>query len=75
MTTVDEFVTLLHDEVGLPVSSEEMRLDFDQLPGWDSALLLQLIAVLERATGQRLSLPDVLGTRSLASLFDLVVAA
>ncbi|MTD58508.1 phosphopantetheine-binding protein [Amycolatopsis pithecellobii] len=75
MTTLDQFLTLLREEVGLTVSADDVGLDFDQLPGWDSALLLHLVTVLERTTGKPLSLPDVLGSRSLSALYDLTVAA
>jgi acyl carrier protein len=75
MTTVDEFVTLLRDEVGLPVTGADVDLDFDQLPGWDSAVLLHLVTVLERATGRSVSLPDLLTARTLSSVYDLAVAA
>ncbi len=75
MTTVDEFMALIRDELGLPVSTDDVGRGFDELPGWDSVYLLRLLTVLERETGRALSMPDVLDATSLGSVYELVVAA
>ena len=75
MNNLDEFVTLVRDEIGLPVSAGDVNLAFDRLPGWDSVLLLRLVTVLERETGRGISSPDVLQAPNLARIYDLAVAA
>jgi len=74
VNTIDDFVGLVRDELGLPVTAETVALTFDQLEGWDSVHLLTLLTVLERETGRRISLPDVLEAASLAHVYGLAVA-
>ncbi|MDL4815431.1 acyl carrier protein [Actinomadura opuntiae] len=72
---IDDFVALVRDELGLPVTAADAGRSFDELPGWDSVHLLWLLTTLERETGRPLSLPDVLEAGSLAQLHALAVAA
>ncbi|HEX2312225.1 MAG TPA: acyl carrier protein [Thermomonospora sp.] len=74
MNTVEDFVALVRDELGLPVTVETIGLGFDQLDGWDSVHLLALLTALERETGRRISLPDVLEAPSLEHVYGLAVA-
>ncbi|MGW9213484.1 acyl carrier protein [Embleya sp. NPDC055664] len=69
--TLDDFVLVLRDSLGLPVTAEVVREDFDQVPGWDSVHLLALVTVLERETGRQVSLPDALEARTLKDIYDL----
>jgi acyl carrier protein len=73
MDSIEEFVALVRDELGLPLTASDAGRSFDELPGWDSIHLLTLATALERTTGRRLSLPDVLQTSSLESLYTLAV--
>jgi acyl carrier protein len=73
MRTIDDFVHLLHEELGMPVTVEDTRLGLDHLPDWDSLHMLSLLTVLERRTGRSISLPDALQATSLAEIFDLSV--
>ncbi|EFC81294.1 acyl carrier protein [Parafrankia sp. EUN1f] len=75
MINSTEFAVLVRDELGLPVAEEELGSAFDELPGWDSVYLLRLLTVIERETGARVSLPDVLEARSLAEVYTLAVRA
>jgi acyl carrier protein len=72
---IDDFVALVRDELGLPVTAADAGRSFDELPGWDSVHLLWLLTTLERETGRQLSLPDVLEAGSLAQIHALAVAA
>lgn len=74
MNSFDDFIDLLTDEVGLPVTSEEARGDLDAVTGWDSVHLLTLLTVLERHTQRTLALPDVLKARSLADIYELAAS-
>lgn len=74
MNTLDDFVELVRDELGLAVTTETVGQTFDQLEGWDSVQLLALLTALERETGRRISLPDVLEAPSLEHVYTLAVA-
>lgn len=73
--SIDDFVSLVRDELGLKVTPDDIGKGFDELAGWDSMLLLSLLTRLERATGQRLSLPQVLEAGSLQQIHALTLAS
>jgi acyl carrier protein len=73
--TIDDFITLLRDEMGLPVTTGDAHLHLDQVSGWDSMHILALLTVLERRTGRSLPLADVLEATSLQDIYRLAVAA
>lgn len=75
MTTIDEFLTLVRDEIGLEVGPEHTNVPLDQVPGWDSMHLLTLLTVLERRTGRPISLPQVLEAGSLHRIHEVAVGA
>ncbi|MDH6118813.1 acyl carrier protein [Kitasatospora sp. GAS204B] len=75
MNSAEDFVVLIRDEIGLPVTRADLELGFDQVPGWDSLHMLRLVTVLERETGRTISFPDVLQAQSLGSLYRLAVPA
>ncbi|WP_030912403.1 acyl carrier protein [Streptomyces sp. NRRL F-5126] len=74
MISIDEFVSIVRDELGLPLTAEDVDLSFDELPGWDSVQMLWLLTILERRTGKSLSLPDMLEAPSLAALYKIVAS-
>ncbi|GAA3566832.1 hypothetical protein GCM10022419_054390 [Nonomuraea rosea] len=73
MTTIDDFIALVQDEIGIPVTVADAERGFDELDHWDSVHLLALLIALERATGQRVSMPDVMEATSLQDIFELAV--
>lgn len=73
MNDIDDFVTLLRDEIGLPVTTEDILLGLDQVPGWDSMHLLTLLTLLERQTGRRIPLPAMLEAPTLERIYALAV--
>ncbi|MFI9162274.1 acyl carrier protein [Kitasatospora aureofaciens] len=73
MNSAEDFVVLVRDEIGLPVTDAHLELGFDQVPGWDSLNMLRLVTVLERETGRAIAFPDALEARSLGSLYRLAV--
>ncbi|MBW5248116.1 acyl carrier protein [Streptomyces poriferorum] len=74
MKTVDDFVTLLRDELALPVTADDLGRGLDTVESWDSVHLLALCTVLERETGRSLPLADVLEASSLKDVYLLAVA-
>lgn len=75
MNDIDDFVDLLRNGLGLPVTERELRLGWDEVPGWDSAHLLWLLVRMEETTGRRVALPDALEARSLLGIYALYTSA
>ncbi|MEU5693435.1 acyl carrier protein [Actinosynnema sp. NPDC020468] len=74
MTSLDEFLALVGDQLGLPLTTEDADTPLDDLIGWDSVQLLGLLPVLEERGGRALSLPAILEADSLGRLYDVVTA-
>ncbi len=72
MTTVEDFVAVLQDELGLPVTAADLGRDLDQVEDWNSLHLLSLLTVVERRTGRSVSLPDVLTATTLNDIYAVV---
>ena len=74
MKSIDDFVTLLGDQMGLLLTADDLDADLDEVAGWDSAQLLQLLVLLERETGRTIPVPRLLEARTLTAMYDLAVA-
>jgi acyl carrier protein len=61
----DRFLALLRDETGLDVIAPDLDTGFDELPGWDSVMLLKVLAAAERATGRQAPMLAVLEATDL----------
>lgn len=75
MNNLDDFMTLVRDELGLPVTVDDAGCSFDELAGWDSLHLLWLLTLVERRTGRQVSLPALLEAGNLEQVYSLVAAA
>jgi acyl carrier protein len=73
VNTIEEFVTLLHDELGLVVSTEEVHEPLDTLPVWDSLHMLAVLTMLERRKGVRIMLPEALEATTLHDIYAMTV--
>ncbi|MCM3922995.1 acyl carrier protein [Frankia sp. AiPs1] len=73
MRTVEDFVTLLRDELALPVTADDLGRDLDTVESWDSVHLLALCTILERETGRSLPFAAVLEAPSLDAVYRLAV--
>ena len=74
MISIDDFVTIIRDDLGIPVTDQDIGLELDRVAGWDSVHLLSLCTILERTTGRSLSLPDVLAAPTLERIYALAVS-
>jgi acyl carrier protein len=72
MNAIADFLTIIHDELGLRVTREDADKHLDQVAGWESVQLLMLLTALERETGHAIALPDVLAATSLAEIYTIV---
>lgn len=72
MNTIIDFMILIRDELGLPVTVEDATRDLDMISGWDSTHMLWLVSILERRTGRRINVIDLLEAPNLEYVFDLV---
>lgn len=71
MDGIGELIALVNEELGLALRPADAGAPLKALPGWDSLLLLRLIAVLESATGRPLPVAEVIGADSLAEIHAL----
>ncbi|CAO5154746.1 Acyl carrier protein [Frankia sp. AiPs1] len=72
MNDLDDFLSLIRDELGIEVGSEDSERSLDEIPGWDSVHLLWLLSIVEQRTGRSVSLPDVLEASTLGSIYSAV---
>jgi len=75
MLTIIDFLDLLADELGVDPAAADLDRPLQEVPGWDSVLLLKLLTVLERTTHQRQSLPALLQARTVRQLHAGIRAA
>ncbi|SDG95037.1 hypothetical protein SAMN05421505_109224 [Sinosporangium album] len=73
MTTIDDFVALLRDELGLDVGREDLGRSLDEVAGWNSIHLLALATRLERVSGRPVVLPELLKAGSLEEIYAAAV--
>jgi acyl carrier protein len=71
VNNVSGFIALVRDELGLPVTSDNLDTDLQSVPGWDSVHLLSLLMILERETGRRISMPDMLEAQTLGRIYEV----
>jgi len=74
VTSIEDFIELIDEELGLVVTAEQVEEAFDQIPEWDSVKLLWLATALEKAIGQPVRFADLLEATSLGDVFRLAVA-
>jgi acyl carrier protein len=74
VNSIEDFVILVRDQLGLPVTAASVDEQLDRIPGWDSLQLLWLASALERSTGRPVSLPDLLEADSLGEIYQMAVA-
>jgi acyl carrier protein len=66
---IDDFVALIRDQLGLPVTADDAARGLDEIPGWDSVHLIWLITALEQQTGHSVSVPEILEASSLEQIY------
>jgi hypothetical protein len=74
VTDIGDFVGLLRDELGLPITVDDLGQDLHDVPGWDSAHLLWLVVRLEQLTGRSLRVSDLFEAPNLQHIYGLVAA-
>ncbi|MER7951857.1 acyl carrier protein [Streptomyces sp. NPDC096079] len=75
MKNLDDFLILVENEIGLSLTPATVGAGFDELSGWDSLHLLTLLTAIERETGQRVPMTQVLEATSLHDIFVLTAPA
>jgi acyl carrier protein len=74
VNTIGDFVALVRDELGMPITVDDIDRELNGLPGWDSMHLLWLVTLLEKRTGRAVSVIDLLEAPNLAHIYDLATA-
>lgn len=73
MNSMDDFLALLRDELGLQVTRQDVGVDLHHVAGWDSLYFLYLLTTLEKRTGRSLLLADLLEASTLNDIYALAV--
>lgn len=73
MSSIDDLLDVVRDQLGLPVTADDADRALDEIPGWDSVHLLWLMTTLEARTGRHVSMPKVLEAATLAELYDVTM--
>lgn len=73
MSSIDDLLDVVRDQLGLPVTADDAGRALDEIPGWDSVHLLWLMTTLEARTGRRISMPEVLEAATLAELYEVTM--
>ena len=74
MNSIGDFVGLVRDELGLPITVDDIDRELNDLPDWDSIHLLWLVAHLEQKTGRTVSVIDLLEAPKLEYIYGLVAS-
>jgi acyl carrier protein len=75
VNTMDDFLAILRDELGLQVDTQHASLKLNEVADWDSVYLLSLLTILERRTGRSLQLAKMLEAATLEEMYAVAVAA
>jgi hypothetical protein len=62
------FTALLRDELGLDLTEADLDTALDDLPGWDSVMLLKLLGAAEQLTGRPAPMIEVLEAADLRAV-------
>jgi acyl carrier protein len=71
VNSLEDFITLVRDELGMPVTVADAERRLHDLPGWDSLHLLRLVTVLEDVAGRSISVIDLLEAPNLKFIYGL----
>ncbi len=69
MNSMDDFLELIRDGLGLSVTANDTGCALNEILGWDSVHLLWLLTAMEKETGHPISLPDLLEATNLNELY------
>lgn len=69
MNSMDDFLGLIRDGLGLSVTADDADRALNEISGWDSVYLLWLLTAIEKETGHTISLPELLEASSLKELY------
>lgn len=75
LDSIEDFVALLRDHVGLQISVQDVPKSLDEIPGWDSLHLLWIMTAVHRRTGRSVPIPELLEAGTLEDVYRLAVAA
>ncbi|MFY1698608.1 acyl carrier protein [Solwaraspora sp. WMMA2101] len=74
MLTRDRFITIVRDELKLPLTDPDLEQAFDQPIRWRSVQRVRLYAALEKETGRRIPVGRLFEEQTVAGVYQLFVA-
>jgi hypothetical protein len=69
VNSIDDFLGLIRDGLGLSVTTDDAGRALNEISGWDSVHLLWLLTAMEQETGHTVSMPELLEASSLEELY------
>ncbi|MCJ1681143.1 acyl carrier protein [Streptomyces sp. APSN-46.1] len=75
MISRSAFLEIVRDELQLPLAESELVTEFDQFVHWESLQVLRLVMALERETGTRLPVSELITEQSLEGIYQRVIEA
>lgn len=74
MMTQDDFISIVRDQLRLPLANADLENDFDQEVNWRSIHLVRLFVEVEKKTGQRVPVARLFEERTVRGIYDLFAA-
>lgn len=72
MNSVVDLVQLIQDELGLPVTEDDITTHFDLLEGWDSMYTLRLITSIESKIGSKVPVSNFLQASNIQEVYNSI---
>jgi acyl carrier protein len=67
-----DFISLIRDELKLPLANADLESDFDQRLSWRSIHVVRLAVQLEKRTGRKIPIADLFDETTPAGIYDLM---
>jgi acyl carrier protein len=69
-----DFISLIRDELKLPLADPDLESDFGQQLSWRSIHVVRLAVALEKRTGRKIPIADLFDESTPAGIYDLLTA-
>lgn len=71
MLTQTDFISIVRDQLRLPLANADLERDFDQVVNWRSIHLVRLFVAVEKRTGLRVPVARLFEERTVRGIYTL----
>ena len=71
MLTRTDFISIVRDQLRLPLANTDLEKDFDQVVNWRSIHLVRLFVAVEKRTGLRVPVARLFEERTVGGIYQL----